>query len=131
MNKAVKLAVDITGEGIPILLLHGFPDSRKMWREITPLFVDNGYQVIAPDMRGFGESPLLKRKEDYKAELVIGDLIQLLDEQGIDQPVHVLGHDWGAVIAWCMAILHPNRVVSMVPVSVGHPMSYARAGFMQ
>ena len=131
MNKAVKLAVDITGEGIPILLLHGFPDSRKMWREITPLFVDNGYRVIAPDMRGFGESPLLKRKEDYKAELVIGDLIQLLDEQGIDQPVHVLGHDWGAVIAWCMAILHPNRVVSMVPVSVGHPMSYARAGFMQ
>jgi len=131
MDKTVKLDVDIVGVGTPILLLHGFPDSRKLWEEMIPLFVNSGYQVIAPDMRGFGDSPLLPNKEDYKVELVIGDLIQLLDDLGIQAPVHLLSHDWGAVIAWCMAINHPDRVKSMVPVSVGHPMSYARAGLLQ
>jgi len=131
MDKTVKLDVDIVGVGTPILLLHGFPDSRKLWEEMIPLFVNSGYQVIAPDMRGFGDSPLLPNEEDYKVELVIGDLIHLLDDLGIQAPVHLLGHDWGAVIAWCMAINHPNRVKSMVPVSVGHPMSYARAGLLQ
>lgn len=131
MNRPVKLAVDIIGEGIPILLLHGFPDSRKMWQDFTPLLVDMGYQIIAPDMRGFGDSPLLDNTKDYKANLVIGDLIELLDNHEFEQPVHVLGHDWGAVIAWCIALSHPDRVKSLVPISVGHPMSYARAGLNQ
>lgn len=131
MNRSVKLAVDIVGEGTPILLLHGFPDSRKIWRDITPRFVEHGYQAIAPDMRGFGDSPILDNTADYKAHLVIDDLIQLMDDHETEQPIHVVGHDWGAVIAWCMALSHPDRVRSIVPVSVGHPMSYARAGLEQ
>jgi pimeloyl-ACP methyl ester carboxylesterase len=131
MNGSVKLAVDVVGEGTPILLLHGIPDARKMWRELTPFFVDEGYQVIAPDMRGFGDSPLLTKTSDYKVKLVLEDLIQLFDDHEIVQPIHVLGHDWGAVIAWCMALSYPDRVKSLVPVSVGHPMSYARAGLLQ
>ena len=53
----MKLEADISGEGKPVLLLHGFPDSRKLWQPITPFFLANKYQVTAPDMRGFGESP--------------------------------------------------------------------------
>jgi len=131
MENIVKLKADISGQGTPILLLHGFPDSRKMWRAITPYFIHNNYQVIAPDMRGFGDSPMPTRKSDYKVDLIVADLIELLKANQITQPVYVMGYDWGAVIAWCFALAHPELVKKMVVLSVGHPKAYAWAGWEQ
>ena len=76
--QTVELKADISGAGSPLLLLHGFPDTRKMWQQVTPFFNAENYQVIAADMRGFGDSPMPSEKKDYKVELVIADLIELL-----------------------------------------------------
>jgi pimeloyl-ACP methyl ester carboxylesterase len=112
----MKLAVETTGEGPPVLLVHGFPDSGRLWRhQIGPL-VEAGYRVIAPDLRGFGESPRPPEVDDYRVTTVAADLLELLDE-----PAHVVGHDWGAGIAWALAVMHPDRVRSLAALSVGHP----------
>lgn len=131
MKNIVKLKVDISGSGTPVLLLHGFPDSKKLWHPITPFFVAKKYQVIAPDMRGFGDSPIPLHKQQYKTALVIADIIELLKAQKIKTPIHVVGHDWGAVLGWCFALAHPELIKSLVAVSVGHPKAYARAGWRQ
>lgn len=130
-ENTVQLKAEISGTGTPILLLHGFPDTRKMWQTITPYFTANNYQVIAPDMRGFGDSPMPKSKKDYKVDLIVADLVELLKTNNITQPVYVMGHDWGAVIAWCFALTHPELVKKMVALSVGHPKAYAWAGWEQ
>lgn len=130
-RNTIQLKVDISGEGEPVLLLHGFPDSRKMWHTITPFFKDKNYQVIAPDMRGFGESPIPTGKKQYRYDLVIADIIELLKAHNIQTPINVIGHDWGAVIGWCFALTHPELVKKLVAVSVGHPKAYARAGLEQ
>jgi pimeloyl-ACP methyl ester carboxylesterase len=102
-----------------------------MWQPMTTFFTDNNYQVIAPDLRGFGESPMPSRKKDYKVELIVADLVQLLKSNNIKDPVYIMGHDWGAVIAWCFALAHPDLVKRAVAISVGHPKAYALAGWQQ
>ena len=131
MENTVSLKADISGNGKPILLLHGFPDSKEMWQAITPFFTKNDYQVIAPDMRGFGASPMPGKKKDYKVDLIVADLVELLKVNNITTPVYVMGHDWGAVIAWCFALAHPELVKKLVVLSVGHPKAYAWAGWEQ
>ena len=131
LENTIKLKVDLSGEGEPVLLLHGFPDSRKLWHPITPFFTEKNYQVIAPDMRGFGDSPMPISKNQYHYKLIIADIVALLKEQKVQTPINVIGHDWGAVIGWCLALYHPELVKKMVAVSVGHPKAYARAGWRQ
>lgn len=131
MKNEVALNVDISGSGTPVLLLHGFPDSRKIWQAITPYFLEKNYQVIAPDMRGFGDSPNPNGKKHYKIKHVVADLVELLKNQNVYTPVHVVGHDWGSVIGWSLALAYPELVKSFVAVSVGHPKSYAWAGMRQ
>ena len=125
------LNVQVAGEGGPVLLLHGFPDSLTVWREVTPQLVAAGYRVIAFDQRGFGESDAPAGVGNYRIEAIVADIPRLLAALGIAGPVHVMGHDWGAVIAWCLALAHPARVCDLVAISVGHPLAYGRAGFEQ
>ncbi len=112
----MKLAVEITGEGPPVLLVHGFPDSGRLWRHQVGPLAEAGFRVIVPDLRGFGDSPRPEGVEHYRATEVGGDLLELLDE-----PAHLVGHDWGAGIAWVIAALQPERVRSLAALSVGHP----------
>src|SRR5438034_7809273 len=101
----VALAVLDEGEreGQPVLLLHGFPDSSHLWRHQVPALVGAGMRVIAPDLRGFGQSDKPEAVEDYAIPRSVADMVALLD--GLDiQRAHVIGHDWGAVVAWVMAI---------------------------
>ncbi len=121
----------MSGSGTPLLLLHGFPDSRKMWHTISPLFTANNYKVIAPDLRGYGDSPMPIKKADYKVDLIVADLVELLKAHNITEPICLMGHDWGSVIAWCFALAHPDLVQRVVALSVGHPKAYARAGWKQ
>jgi pimeloyl-ACP methyl ester carboxylesterase len=118
-----RLAVVDEGEGAPVLLLHGFPDSADLWREQIPALVTAGFRAIAPDLRGFGHSDKPSKVEDYAMPLILQDVVGLMDRLEVER-AHVVGHDWGAVVAWLLATLQPERVGSLVAVSVGHPSGF-------
>jgi pimeloyl-ACP methyl ester carboxylesterase len=100
-----------------VLLIHGFPDSHRLWRHQVGPLNDAGYRTIAPDLRGLGESPKPEGVEHYRLPRVVEeDLVPLLE-----QPAHVVGHDWGAALAWALALVRPDLVRSLVVLSVGHP----------
>jgi pimeloyl-ACP methyl ester carboxylesterase len=126
----VELNVHISGEGPTLLLLHGFPDSNSLWRDVAPLLVQAGYRVVAPDQRGFGTSDAPEGTGNYRIENIVRDAIGLLDALAIEK-AHLVGHDWGAVIGWFLAGEHPERFHSLTAVSVGHPRAYANAGLEQ
>jgi pimeloyl-ACP methyl ester carboxylesterase len=112
------------GSGPPVLLLHGFPDCWRLWRHQVPALADAGHRVLAPDLRGFGGTDKPERVEDYKMRTLVGDAVGLLDALGVDRAA-VVGHDWGAALAWMVAMFAPDRVSRLVAVSVGHPVSFS------
>lgn len=112
------------GKGPVVLLLHGFPDSSRLWRHQIPALTGAGYRVIAPDLRGFGKSSRPVGVEHYAMPSLVGDVVGLLDGLGVDR-AHVVGHDWGAALAWATAAVLPQRVRSLTAISVGHPAVFA------
>ena len=126
----VELNVVAEGEGPDVLLVHGFPDDHTVWRNQIPALVDAGYRVIALDTRGCGESEIKPREGDYAIDTLVADLVALLDALGIAK-VRLVGHDWGALQAWCFAMAHPERVDRYIAMSVGHPAAYASSGVAQ
>jgi pimeloyl-ACP methyl ester carboxylesterase len=126
----VGIEYEVTGGGRPVVLLHGFPDSGRLWRHQVPALVEAGFRVIVPDLRGYGLSDQPKEVEDYSIPFLVGDVLALLDHQGIEK-AHVVGHDWGAAVAWAMASLVPDRVDHLVALSVGHPLSFRSVGIEQ
>jgi len=125
------LHVRQAGSGPVVLLLHGFPDSSELWHDVTPRLVAAGFRVIAPDLRGFGQSEAPASVGDYALGHVVADLRVLIGRLAGDAPVRVIGHDWGAVAGWCLTLEHPQLVRSQVALSVGHPRQYAVAGLEQ
>jgi len=126
----IDLNVYVEGDGEPVLLLHGFPDSNYLWRGVIPRLVKAGYRVIAPDQRGFGESEAPEGKENYDMELIARDAVGVLDALDIPK-AKLVAHDWGAMIGWLLAGTYPERFGSYTAISVGHPSAYASAGFEQ
>ena len=120
----LRLQVATAGSGTPVLLLHGFPDTHEVWRHQLPALAAAGYRVIAPDLRGYGDSDAPLQVADYALGHLLGDVIGLLDALDIHEPVHLVGHDWGAVLGWQLAIHHPLRFASYAALSVGHPYEY-------
>lgn len=127
----LHLNVAQAGVGPCVLLLHGFPDSLQLWREVAPRLVAAGYRVVAVDQLGFGESDAPAGRHHYVIDRLVGDAAAVLGELDVTDPVHVIGHDWGAVVAWCLAMLRPELLRSAVAISVGHPREYALAGLEQ
>lgn len=113
-----------------VLLLHGFPDEAIMWRPQINALREAGYRVIAPDTLGCGHSEMAARVREYHAKRIASDHIALLDHLGVEK-AHVVGHDWGSVVAWFVAGHWPERVKSLVAMSIGHPTAYGRAGWSQ
>jgi pimeloyl-ACP methyl ester carboxylesterase len=113
-----------------VLLLHGFPDEATLWTGQIRALHTAGYRCIAPDTVGCGESDIAARRRDYRALEIVSDHLALLDELGIAN-AHVVGHDWGAVLAWLLAGYFPDRARSLTVLGVGHPTAYARAGLKQ
>ncbi|TDJ24613.1 MAG: alpha/beta hydrolase [Gammaproteobacteria bacterium] len=103
--------------GRPIILCHGFPEIAYSWRHQMKPLADAGYRVIAPDQRGYNTSDQPASVEAYDITQLCADLAGLLDETGHDQAVFA-GHDWGAIIVWGMALLHPERVAGVINLSV-------------
>ena len=118
------------GSGEPLLLLHGFPDSARLWRHQIPSLVAAGFRVIAPDQRGFGASDKPQEVEAYALREVLGDAIALLDALGLER-VKLVSHDWGAAVGWGLAAFHPERIVKHVALSVGHLSALWHAGLAQ
>lgn len=128
----VTLAVTEAGpdDGPPVLLLHGFPDSRRLWRHQVAALAGAGHRVVAPDLRGYGDSDRPSDVSAYRLRHLVADVTGLLDALGLDR-VAVVGHDWGAVLAWAYVAAEPDRVDRLVAVSVGHPAARRGAGLAQ
>ncbi|MDH4394529.1 MAG: alpha/beta hydrolase [Limnobacter sp.] len=126
----ITMNVVIEGKGPDVLLLHGFPDSHSIWRFQIPALVAAGYRVIAPDLRGFGDTDMSLMVGDYHIDNLVKDVIGLLDAVKAKK-VLMAGHDWGSVLGWFVALRHPDRVKAYVAMSVGHPTCYATGGMQQ
>jgi pimeloyl-ACP methyl ester carboxylesterase len=120
MNVAVNgvdLHVEVEGEGPLVVLAHGFPELSYSWRHQLPALAAAGYRVAAPDQRGYGRSTRPEPVEAYDIEHLTGDLLGLVDALGEEQAVFV-GHDWGAIVVWQLALMAPERVRGVVGMSV-------------
>jgi pimeloyl-ACP methyl ester carboxylesterase len=121
----VGIEYDVTGQGRPVLLLHGFPDSGRLWRHQVPALAGAGFSVIVPDLRGYGRSDKPEAIEAYSLPLLGGDVMAILAELNIAN-AHVVGHDWGAALGWVLACLAPEKVDHLVALSVGNPVTFRR-----
>jgi pimeloyl-ACP methyl ester carboxylesterase len=124
------LSLDVTALGPPdgevVLLLHGFPQTSWSWRGVWPALVDAGFRVLAPDQRGYSPGARPEGVEPYAMPHLVSDVCCVLDGVGAEA-AHLVGHDWGAGIAWQVASRHPDRVRTLTAVSVPHPLAFADA----
>lgn len=103
--------------GNPVVLCHGWPELAFSWRHQVPALVAAGYHVIVPNQRGFGRSSCPTEVTSYDIEHLTADLVGLLDHYGYQQATFV-GHDWGAMVVWGLALLHPDRVDRIINLSL-------------
>ncbi|XWS53589.1 hypothetical protein CRYUN_Cryun10bG0014300 [Craigia yunnanensis] len=115
----INMHVAEKGKGPVILFLHGFPELWYSWRHQITAFASLGYRAVAPDLRGYGDTDAPDVTSSYTGLNVVGDLISLLDVVSPDQDkVFVVGHDWGALLAWWLCLFRPDRVKALVNMSV-------------
>ncbi len=113
----ITLRIAEMGSGPLVLFVHGWPESWYSWRHQLPAIAAAGYRAVAPDMRGFGKSDKPEAVEDYDIHHVGADLVGILDALGEKSAV-LVGHDWGAIVAWQCMLLHPERFTALVAMSV-------------
>src|ERR1700712_2266483 len=118
--------VEGPADGIPILLLHGFPETSLSWSAVMPLLAVGGMRCYAPDQLGYSPGARPAEVEASSAPNVAQVTADLMTALGIDR-AHVAGHDWGANVAWTMAAWHPDRVRTLTAVSVPHPAAFRAA----
>lgn len=118
----VTLRVHHGGEGVPLVLLHGWPQHSGIWRLVVEDLIADGHRVIAPDLRGYGgsEAPA-PRGGTYAKHAFANDVLALLDALDVDEPVRFVGHDWGAFTGWILAYEHPYRLRSLLALDIGPP----------
>ncbi len=116
-TNGINLHIAEQGEGPVVLMLHGFPESWYSWRHQLPALAKAGYHAIAPDIRGYGQSDAPDSIEAYSMKQMTADAVGLLDDLDVESAV-VVGHDWGAPMAWNCAVLYPDRFRAVVGMSV-------------
>jgi pimeloyl-ACP methyl ester carboxylesterase len=112
-------------DGTPIVLLHGWPQRATMYDLVTPVLNEAGYRTFCPDQRGYSPGARPRSRFAYRVRSLVDDVVALIDEIG--EPVHMVGHDWGAIPAWSLAGRQPEKVLSLTVASVGHPAAYVRS----
>ncbi|HKD77324.1 MAG TPA: alpha/beta hydrolase [Ktedonobacterales bacterium] len=112
--------------GPAVLLLHGFPQTRHMWRHQMRVLAAAGFRAVAPDQRGYSAGARPPEVESYASELLTADALALMDLCGTRR-FHLVGHDWGGQLAWLIAAGHPDRVATLTMLSRPHPAAFARA----
>jgi len=116
-TNGIRMAVYEQGEGEPVIFVHGFPELAFSWRFQLPAIAAAGCRAIAPDQRGYGKTDAPPDVEDYRIQELIGDLCGLLDALELDRATFV-GHDWGALVLWHMALLQPERIERMAVLNI-------------
>lgn len=121
-TNGIKLHVVQAGpqSGVPVVLLHGFPEFYYGWRRQIPALVEAGCRVIVPDQRGYNLSDKPKGVKNYDISFLVEDIIGLINALGYEK-VNLVGHDWGAVVAWTLAIKYPERLHKLSIMNVPHP----------
>lgn len=112
-------------DGTPVVMLHGFPQRATSWSRVTDILTADGFRVLAPDQRGYSPRARPSKRSAYRMRELVDDVVALIDLIG--RPVTLVGHDWGASVAWATATRHPVRVSSLTAVSVGHPSAFLKA----
>ncbi|AFL90553.1 putative hydrolase or acyltransferase of alpha/beta superfamily [Terriglobus roseus DSM 18391] len=108
------------------LCLHGFPEVALSWRDNMPTLAALGYRVWAPNQRGYGASSRPTQVQDYAIEHLMADVAGLIDASGAKRVV-LLGHDWGAIVAWCFAVRRIRPLEALVIINVPHPARFAQS----
>jgi pimeloyl-ACP methyl ester carboxylesterase len=116
-TNGIKMHVVEAGAGPLVLLCHGFPESWYSWRRQISALAEAGYRVVAPDMRGYGQTDRPEAIADYSMFHLVGDVVGLLDALGEPSAV-IVGHDWGAGVAWNAALMRPDRFRAVATLSV-------------
>jgi pimeloyl-ACP methyl ester carboxylesterase len=124
--RRVRLHYVEAGAGPLVVLLHGFPQHWIAWGYQIPALVEAGYRIVAPDLRGYNLSDRPRRVREYRSASLVSDVVELLDALGSDR-VRMVGHDWGGMVAWWLAMDHPERVERLVVLNAPHPLRYVRA----
>jgi pimeloyl-ACP methyl ester carboxylesterase len=110
-------------QGEPVILLHGFPETSMEWEAQIAALASAGYRVAAPDQRGYSPGARPSAVDDYGMLALVQDLFGIADALGFER-FHLVGHDWGASVAWVAAFVAPERLLSLTPVSVPHPDAF-------
>lgn len=113
-------------ESDTVLLLHGFPQSAASWTSVAERLGTAGFETVAPNQRGYSPGARPHAVEDYQLSELTADVLRLCDALDLGR-VHLVGHDWGAIVAWNVAAVAPSRVSSLTAVSVPHPAAFAHA----
>jgi pimeloyl-ACP methyl ester carboxylesterase len=121
----ISMHVARAGTGTPILLLHGFPESWRSWQHQLPALAAAGFAVYAPDLRGYGESDRPSHPGAYHMRHLVADVAALVRATGHPR-AHIAGHDWGGVLAWTFAGVHPELVDRLVVLNAPHIDIYRR-----
>ncbi len=124
------LTFDVTdagpADGPVVVLLHGFPQDRSCWSGVVPALVGAGFRVLAPDQRGYSPGACPSGRRAYAVAESAADVLAMLDAADVDG-AHVVGHDWGAMVAWHLGARHGRRVRTLTALSVPHPRALVRA----
>ncbi|VXB23859.1 alpha/beta fold hydrolase [Aeromicrobium sp. 9AM] len=113
-------------DGTPVVLLHGFPQRASAWNAVAQHLHERGLRTYAPDQRGYSPGARPASRFAYSLAALTSDAVALIDAIGAPR-VHLVGHDWGAAVAWSVAANHPERLATLTAVSVPHPGAFVRS----
>jgi epoxide hydrolase 4 len=119
------LHVPRAGQGPPVILLHGFPENWRSWTHQIPALASAGFSVLAPDLRGYNESDRPLERDAYHLKHLVADVAALVRATGHAR-AHVVGHDWGGIVAWTLAGAHPELLDRLVILNAPHLDVYLR-----
>jgi pimeloyl-ACP methyl ester carboxylesterase len=112
-------------DGSAVVLLHGFPERASHWQDVCSILHARGLRTLAPDQRGYSPGARPRGRHSYRLSRLVADVVALVEHYGA--PVHLVGHDWGAAVAWATAAARPDILRTLTTVSVPHPAAFARS----
>src|SRR5450432_3257830 len=111
------------GRGPLVVLLHGFPEFWYSWRKQIPFLAELGFEVVAPDLRGYNESD--KPRTGYDVQTLLRDIVGLIRGLGREKAI-IVGHDWGGALAWAFALEYPQMTDRLIVLNAPHPTAFIR-----
>src|SRR5947209_1479347 len=123
ITNGIRMHYVMQGEGPLIVLLHGFPEFWYSWRFQIPFLAEHGYQVVAPDLRGYNDTD--KPRWGYDVRTLTRDIEGLIKGLGHERAI-IVGHDWGGIIAWVFALRYPHMTERLIAMNAPHPAAMMR-----